>query len=123
MSSKETFFSFFSENKALLKEYIDTRLELIKLQGIRALSQGFSLVMVALIVALLALFVLFFLGMTFAFWIASITGSNIIGFASASGLFALILLLVIAFRRVLFQNPMIRMFIRETMDETEDADY
>ena len=39
MSSKETFFSFFSENKALLKEYIDTRLEMIKLQGIRTLSR------------------------------------------------------------------------------------
>jgi hypothetical protein len=78
--------------------------------------------MVVLIVALLTLFVLFFLGMTFAFWIASITGSNIIGFASASGLFALILLIVIAFRRVFFQNPMIRMFIRETMEESEDAD-
>ncbi len=122
MSSKETFFSFFSENKALLKEYIDTRIELIKLQGTRTLSRTFSLVMVALIVALLALFVLFFLGMTFAFWIASETGSNIIGFASASGLFALLLLFVIVFRRVLFQNPMIRMFLRETMDESEDAD-
>jgi hypothetical protein len=122
MSSKETFFSFFSENKALLKEYLDIRLDLVRLQGTRVLSRTFSLVMVVFIVSLLSLFVLFFLGMTFAWWIASLTGSNVIGFACASGLFMLILLLIIVFRRVLFQNPMIRMFIQESMDEPEDIE-
>jgi len=122
MSSKETFFSFFSENKALLKDYVDTRLDLIKLQGVRTLSRTISVVMVTFIISLLSLSILLLLNITFAFWIASITGSNIIGFASAAGLLILILIGFIAFGRGMVQNQIIRMIIQDSLDEPEDID-
>ena len=122
MSSKETFFSFFSENKALLKDYLDTRLDLIKLQGVRTLSRTISVVMVTFIISLLSLSILLLLNITFAFWIASITGSNIIGFASAAGLLILILIGFIAFGRGMVQNQIIRMIIQDSLDEPEDID-
>ena len=98
MQTKETFFSFFSENKTLLKDYLDTRVEIIKLQGVRTLSRTISVVMVIFIISLLCLSILLLLGITFAFWIASISGSNIIGFASAGGLFILFLIAFYRFR-------------------------
>jgi hypothetical protein len=122
MSSKETFFSFFSENKALLKDYVDTRLDLIKLQGVRTLSRTISVVMVTFIISLLSLSILLLLNITFAFWIASITGSNIIGFASAAGLLILILIGFIAFGRGMVQNQIIRWIIQDSLDEPEDID-
>jgi hypothetical protein len=122
MSSKETFFSFFSENKALLKEYIDTRIELIKLQGVRTLSKTISVVMIIFIISLLCLSILLLIGITFAFWIASVTGSNIIGFASAAGLFILFLLGFLVFGRGMVQNQVIRRIIQDTMEETEEID-
>jgi len=122
MSSKETFFSFFSENKALLKDYLDTRLDLIKLQGVRTLSRTISVGMVTFIISLLSLSILLLLNITFAFWIASITGSNIIGFASAAGLLILILIGFIAFGRGMVQNQIIRMIIQDSLDEPEDID-
>jgi len=122
MSSKETFFSFFSENKALLKDYLDTRLDLIKLQGVRTLSRTISVVMVTFIISLLSLSILLLLNITFAFWIASITGSNIIGFASAAGLLILILIGFIAFGRGMVQNQIIRWIIQDSLDEPDDID-
>ena len=122
MSDKETFSAFFRENRALLREYLELRMDLFRLQGIRVISRSFSMLVVALIVALMALFVLLFLGLAFAWWIAGITGSNIIGFASAAGLFMLLLVLVILLRRPLFQNPLIRLFIEESVSDQEDED-
>jgi hypothetical protein len=120
MSSKETFFSFFSENKALLKEYIDTRLELIKLQGVRTLSRTISVVMIIFIISLLCLSILLLIGITFAFWIASVTDSNIIGFASSAGLFILFLLGFIVFGRGMVQNQVIRRIIQDAMDDDSE---
>jgi hypothetical protein len=122
MSSKETFFSFFSQNKALVKEYIDTRLELIKLQGVRTLSRTISAIMIIFIISLLCLSILLLIGITFAFWIADITGSNIAGFASAAGLFILFLIGFIVFGRRMVQNQIIKRIIQDSMDDSEDID-
>ena len=122
MSSKETFFSFFSQNKALLKEYIDTRLELIKLQGVRTLSRTISAIMIIFIISLLCLSILLLIGITFAFWIADVSGSNIVGFASAAGLFILFLIGFIVFGRKMVQNQIIKRIIQDSMDDSEDLD-
>jgi len=122
MSSKETFFSFFSQNKALIKEYIDTRLEILKLQGVRTLSRTISVIMIIFIISLLCLSILLLIGITFAFWIADITGSNIAGFASAAGLFILFLIGFIVFGRGMVQNQIIKRIIQDTMDDTEEID-
>jgi len=122
MSSKETFFSFFSQNKALVKEYIDTRLELIKLQGVRTLSRTISAIMIIFIISLLCLSILLLIGITFAFWIADVSGSNIVGFASAAGLFILFLIGFIVFGRGMVQNQIIKRIIQDSMDESEDID-
>ncbi len=122
MSSKETFFSFFSQNKALFKEYIDTRLELIKLQGVRILSRTLSAIMIIFIISLLCLSILLLIGITFAFWIADVSGSNIVGFASAAGLFILFLIGFILYGRGMVQNQIIKQIIKDSMDDSEDLD-
>lgn len=120
MPTKETFFSFFSENKALLKDYLDTRIELIKLQGVRALSRTISVVIVTFIIALISLSILLLLIITFAIWISELTGNNIIGFASATGLLILFLIGFIAFGRGFVQNLIIKRIIKDSMEELED---
>jgi hypothetical protein len=121
MLPRDDFSTFFRENKALLREYVDIRTELLRLQGIRLLARSFSFLMVGVVVVLMALFILFFLGIAFAYWIASLTGSQIVGFLCAAALFLVVLVLFIALRRVLFQNPLIRLFIRES-DSHADED-
>jgi hypothetical protein len=114
MGSEKDFSGFYSENKALLKEYIDLRLKLVKLQGIKILSRSLSLAMVIGMVICMILFTMLFLGMSFAWWLTDLTNSATIGFAGAGGLFFILLLIFIVFKKPLFQNPLIRYFIQET---------
>ena len=117
MATNLDFSEFIMENKKLLKEYADARLELFKLQGVKLLSKSLSMFIWLTIVLFFAFFILLFLGLLFAYWIAEKTGSNTIGFASAAGLFIVILLLVFSFINVWFQTPISNTIIREALDD------
>jgi hypothetical protein len=120
MHPRDDFSTFFRENKTLIREYIDLRTDLLRLQGVRLMARSFSFLMVGVIIVLMALFILLFLGIAFAFWIAALTGSQVIGFLCSAALFLLVLVLFIAFRRMLFQNPLVRLFIRESDTAAEE---
>ncbi len=122
MATDQNFKGFYAENKALLKEYIDLRLNLIKLQGIKVASKSLGLLIVIFLVGFLALFTLLFMGMSFAWWLTNLTGSAVLGFGAAGGLFFMLLLVVIVFRRPLVQNPLVRLFIRETSKDLHQND-
>jgi hypothetical protein len=123
MSNATNFSEFYQENKKLVREYIETRVELLKLKSVRSLSQVLSLMIILFITSALLLFVMLFLGMSFAWWIARLTDSNAIGFLSAAGLFTLLVMIVIALRKPLFRTPLIKMFISEAMkDELESEE-
>ncbi|HLY69673.1 MAG TPA: hypothetical protein VKR53_08080 [Puia sp.] len=125
MSDPENLVSFFKENKSLLKEYIETRLAIFRLQAIKISSKSAGY-LVWIIVSLFLLFLIaIFSGMTLGYWLSSLTGSNIEGF----GLTALFMLVVFVFfavfRRKLFVNPLVKTIIQssmEEMDEEENAD-
>lgn len=122
MGTDKSFSGYFSENKTLLKEYLEVRVKLLKLQVIKGLSRSLSIFFAMLVVACFAFFVLFFLGLTFSAWVTERTASAVAGYAAGAGLFFFFLLLVIIFRKPLFMSPLIRVFIREMaadMYETE----
>ncbi|MBX3238451.1 MAG: hypothetical protein KIT80_06660 [Chitinophagaceae bacterium] len=111
---------FFQRNKLLFKEYLEVRLELLKLQGVKLLSKSAGLFTWLMIVLFLVFFILLFLGMMFAWWIAELTQSNIAGFASAAGVFVVLLVICIVFRKKLFQQPIARLIIKETLDDEDE---
>jgi hypothetical protein len=113
---------FIRENFALFKEYVELRLELVKLQGVRMASRSLSILVTAFVVSMLALFILLFLGLTFSAWISSLTGSVIFGYLATAGAYLLLLILVVLLRKPLLQNPLIRLFIQENLhDHGEDT--
>jgi hypothetical protein len=117
---QEHFGGFINENVSLLKEYVEVRLELIKLRTVRMASRTLSILFTGFIIIMLSLFILLFLGLTFSAWISALTGSAIAGYASTAGLYLLLLILVIAFRKPLLQNPLIRIFIAENLKDEEE---
>lgn len=107
---------FLRENSRMAREYVELRLELLRLQAVRIVSRAYSHLMVFLIVLLLMIFILFFLGMALAAWVSVLTGSPVLGYLSAAALFLLALLAAIRFRRPLFQDRMVRALL-DTRDE------
>lgn len=119
MDNKEDFKGFYRENKALVKEYIDLRMKLLRLQGIRMASQSLAILALILILSVMFLFVMVFLGLALSAWLAQYMGSEIIGYLITTGIYLLFMLLVYLFRRPLLLNPFIRMFIRLADEESK----
>ena len=112
----ESFSAFVKENASLLREYVDVRLEIFRLRMVRMASRTLSLVITAFIISMLGLFILLFLGLTFSAWISQLSGSPILGYAATAGLYLVLLILVILLRKPMLQNPLIRVFLSETVE-------
>jgi uncharacterized membrane protein (DUF485 family) len=118
----ETLNDFYQENRKLVTEYLETRLQLIRLTAIRTLSRTFSLFIVICLVSFMVLFFLLFLVIAFSWQMAAVTGSAALGFLCGAGVFLLLLTLGIVFRKPLFLNPLIRLFIQSSANEEEEDD-
>lgn len=105
-----------------MKEYAETRLELIKLQGIRVVSRGFSLMLFLSIVLFLGFLITLFLGLAFAWWLSSVVGTEGLGFALTALVYGILFLMVILFRKPIFRGSIIWLFISEVMYEMDETE-
>ena len=111
---------FFKENKNLVREYLETQLEIYKLRFIRSLAKtvgSFIWIMISLF--LLSLLVLF-AGLVTGFWLSELLDSYTQGFGITTLIMLVIILLVAALRKSLFVNPIIKLFIRKMHTESDE---
>jgi len=123
MPSPENLNDFYQENRKLLTEYLETRLQLLKLTSVRSLSRTLSMLILIALISFMVLFFLLFLVIAFSWFMANVLGSATFGFLCGGGVFLLIILLSVLFRKPLFLNPLIRLFIHTSTQEEEDEDY
>jgi pilus assembly protein TadC len=116
MSQPENLGSFFSENKKLVTDYIETRIALLRLQSVRMLSKSGGTLIWAVIAILFIFIILIFTGLVLGFWFSDLTGSYIKGFALATLVFVVLFLLITIFRKTLFVDPMIKKIIADSND-------
>ncbi len=112
--------SFFSENKALFKEYIETRMEIYRLQSLRLFSRSagyFAWIIVSLFLVFL---ILLFSGLVLGFWLSGLTHSYVMGFGLTTLSIILIFLVLAVFRQRLFVDPATRVIIEKSREEAGD---
>lgn len=120
MPEFDSFGSFFRENKKLVKDYFDTRLDIFRLKMIRVFSKSAGyLIWILISVFLLFLFIIF-LGITTGFWLSSLTGSYTRGFGLTTLILLLLIVVLALLRKVLFVNPIIRNIIHRAADEDDN---
>ncbi len=119
MQSSEDFGSFLKENKNLLKDYLNTRLEIYKLQLTRISSKSTGYFVWVTISFFLVWLLIIFLGIVTGFWLSDVTGSYIKGFGLTALLILALIILVTLFRRTLFVNPIVRRIIKYADEEKE----
>lgn len=116
---EDNFSKYFNQTGKVAKEYLETRLDLIKLQAAGKLSKALGLFFSLILAFLLFFFVVVFLGMVLGFWIGEMTGSMTIGFSCAAGVFILLLIILMAFRKPLIQRPLSALLLKELLDEID----
>jgi uncharacterized membrane protein (DUF485 family) len=119
---QENLHDFYEENRKILTEYLETRVEIVKLTAVRSLSRTLAMLIVISAISFMVLFFLLFLVISFSWMMADVLGSAALGFLSGGGIFLLILVLTVLFRKQLFLNPLIRLFIRTSTEDAEEDD-
>ena len=118
MSESENIGSFLKENKKLVNDYFETRLEIYRLQAIRFFAR-FAGTFTWIIILLLLLFVLvIFGGIVLSLWFSKLAGSYVAGFGITTIIFFVILIVMAMVRRALFINPIIKAMIKLTNTES-----
>lgn len=122
MPDTETFGTFLRENKKLAREYIDTRLDIYRLQLTRAFSRSAGyLLWIVISLVLISLFVVF-AGIVTGFWLSELTGSYVKGFGLTTLLILFIIGILALLRRPLFINPIIRAVISSSMKKQKEPE-
>jgi hypothetical protein len=110
----ENFGSFFKENAKLVKEYFEIKMKIYRLRAIRTISRSAGYFLWIVISLFLLFLFIIFLGVVVGLWLSDITGSYIAGFGITTGIILLLIILLTAFRKALFINPIIKAFIRQS---------
>jgi len=105
------------------KEYIDTRFKLFKLKLVERSSRLIASLIVDVVRAVFAVFVVFFLSLALGFYLSELLGSSSLGFLATGGIFVLLIVLVSLCESPLerlFMNLSIKRFLQKWNDEIDD---
>jgi len=122
MPQQENLGSFIKENKKLLSEYIETRIEIIRLQGIKASSKAIANLVWVLISLFLVSVVFIFAGLVLGFWLSELTGSMVKGFGYTTLIMIVLVIILALLREQLFINPVLKKILNKMNEETASAD-
>jgi len=122
MSQPDNLGSFISENKKVLIEYLETRMEIYRLQSLRIFSKSagyFAWIIVSLFLAFL---ILIFSGLMIGYWFSSMLGSYVKGFGLVTLLLIVVFVLLALFRKSLFVDPVVHSIIQRSREEEEEEE-
>jgi len=93
-------------------EYIEVKLDLIRLHTAENLSRIFSNVATIAVIGYLVFFIIFFISFAAGFFIGSLLDSNELGFLCVAGFYTLLLILFLVFRKQIVERPVIKAMVR-----------
>ncbi len=100
-----------------VKEYINTRIELMKLKVSAKLAVILSNAMSRIILILFLFMFIMFISITAGFWLSKLTGGYASGFLILSGIYLLLFILFFIFRKHIIIEPMKDKIIKQIFDE------
>lgn len=95
-----------------IKRYAETRIDLFKLKLVDKLSSGIAAMISGALVAVMLLSVLFFASVSLAFYLGDLQGSLAQGFLLVAGIYLLVLILILLFRKAFIHDPVAGKIIR-----------
>lgn len=102
-----------------IKEYVETKFELAKLQAAEKMTDGFSSLIAIVIITSVGLIFLFMFSFTLAAIFAELTNSYIAGLGIVTGIYLLIVVLMVVFRNKLLKNPIMNYTIKFIFENKE----
>ena len=111
--------NFFTETVDSLKQYVNDRITLIRLQAIEKVSTVAAGVASGIVLSVLGLFFLVFLSITLGFLFASWLGSNAAGFGIVAGIYLLLIIIIVVFGKKIFGNLVTKKIIQNSFKKKD----
>lgn len=101
------------------KTYINLRINEIKLKAVKAISTSFSSLFSYLLILAVLIIVLGLLAVALLQWLNGVLGTPF-GTLAVAGLFVVVLILLVAFRKKLFRNTFVKPLIDTFFSDEEE---
>ena len=111
---------FFLELKVLMTDYLAARIKLLKLEVFEKTAKITATLFSSLVIAMLASLMLFFLSIALGFYFGAVFDSYGTGFMLVTGLYLLLLVPFILFRKSLIEKFIINRLIEQLTEKEED---
>lgn len=112
--------SFFKETRKMVMDYLETRLEIYRLQGVKAVSKTAAYIVWVIVSLFLLWLLLIFSGIVLGLWLSEVTGNYLTGFGITTLIILAFCILVYVFRKALFVNPIIRTALKHSQQRKEE---
>jgi len=109
--TEKSFKDYYKIFKRDITQYVDLRLDYLKIEGIDVFSTIASKLLMVVLALLFGIIFTSFLLFALAFFLGEILGANYWGFLIVAGIFLLFALLFFVFRKSLIQNPLVNTLI------------
>jgi hypothetical protein len=111
---------FFQDLKVLMTDYLTAKLKLFKLEVYEKTAKITATLFSSLVIAMLASLMLFFLSIALGFYFGSVLDSYGTGFMVVTGLYLLLLVPFILFRKSLIEKFIVNRLIEQLNEKEED---
>ena len=101
-------------------EYIEVKLDLIRIHTAENLARIFSNVATLAVIGFLLSLMILFLSIAAGFYFGSLFDSNELGFLCVAGFYVLLLIVFLALRKRIVEQPVIKAMIRLFFPKFED---
>jgi HEAT repeat protein len=101
-------------------EYIEVKLDLVRLHTAENLSRIFSNVATIAVIGYLLFFIILFISFAAGFYIGSLLDSNELGFLCVAAFYAMLLILFLTFRKQIVEQSVIKAMVRLFFPKFED---
>ena len=111
---------YFIESKEKIKQYIQDRLLLFKLDMVEKTSKLVSVMFIGLLLTILSFFIILFLSFMAGYYFASLTNSLYLGFGIVCGFYLLLLVFIIVAGKRMLHTYITNTVIETIFDQTAD---
>ena len=111
--------SFFKDLKKIILDYFEAKLKLYKIGAYEKIAKITAVLFSSIVIVLLSFFLLFFLSICGGFFFAELLHSNALGFLIICGIYFILLILLIIFRKRILEKYITDKVIEQLMEQEE----
>ena len=109
----------FSEINALIKNYLNARIDLMKLSFLQKLAKSGTYLLTFISIIITVFTIAIFLMFSFSFWYGENVGSIAVGFLISAGVFTILLFFQYLFRKMIFKRSLVKFFAKIIFSDDE----